>query len=53
MSFFDYYNLDSIDPGTVNKEFSKVTVLKPAILSTWEYARALMPERSYKAPPGK
>ena len=42
-----------IGPGYCNDEFSHVPVLKPAVLSEWEHERALMPERSYKAPKGK
>jgi len=39
-------------PGYCNDEFNKIPVLKAKVLSVWERERALMPERSCKAPEG-
>ena len=39
-------------PGYCNDEFNKIPVLKGKVLSVWERERALMPERSCKAPKG-
>lgn len=39
-------------PGYCNAAFSNIPVLKARVLSVWDRERALMPERSYKAPKG-
>ena len=55
MEKFYFKPLDSkvLGPGYCNDEFSHVPVLKAKVLSIWDRERALMPERSYKAPKGK
>jgi len=46
----DKYRFAWKSPGYCSEEFNKIPVLKAKVLSTWDRERALMPERSYKAP---
>jgi len=48
----DRYRFAWKSPGYCNDEFSEIPVLRGKILTTWDRDRALMPERSYKAPKG-
>jgi hypothetical protein len=41
-----------LGPGYCNSAFSNVPVLKARVLSVWDRERALMPDRSSKAPKG-